>query len=154
MASETVNINFLDRYPSSPVTDARAAMSQLVDKVRNISERHVLTRHGRPVAAIIGLADLRLLEVAHDRARAALTWPDDDLAADEVEDNPIGVSYETAERVEFEDLVRQTLDAVKHDEKLRAMMVGFLEQDDKPSAKTDSSASRHAGKRGEISSHT
>ncbi len=44
-----------------PVTQARAALSDLVNRVVYGGERVVLTRHGRPVAAIVSAADLQRL---------------------------------------------------------------------------------------------
>lgn len=41
-----------------PVTQARAELAELVNRVVYAGERVVLTRHGRPVAAIVSAADL------------------------------------------------------------------------------------------------
>jgi prevent-host-death family protein len=45
-----------------PVTRARADLSDLVNRVAYGGERIALTRHGRPVAAIVSAEDLRRLE--------------------------------------------------------------------------------------------
>jgi prevent-host-death family protein len=44
-----------------PVTQARAELSDLVNRVVYAGERIVLTRHGRAVAAIVSAADLERL---------------------------------------------------------------------------------------------
>ncbi len=44
-----------------PVTQARAELAELVNRVVYGGERVVLTRHGRPVAAIVSAADLEQL---------------------------------------------------------------------------------------------
>ena len=53
-----------------PVTQARSELADLVNRVVYGGERVVLTRHGRPVAALVAAADLELLEAA-DRGDAA-----------------------------------------------------------------------------------
>ena len=53
-----------------PVTQARSELADLVNRVVYGGERVVLTRHGRPVAALVGAADLERLEAA-DRGDAA-----------------------------------------------------------------------------------
>jgi len=45
-----------------PVTQARAELAELVNRVVYGGERVVLTRHGRPVAAIVSAADLHQLD--------------------------------------------------------------------------------------------
>ncbi|EWC60373.1 hypothetical protein UO65_4328 [Actinokineospora spheciospongiae] len=40
-------------------------------KVEHAHERTILTRHGRPVAAVVSIEDLRRLEVAEDEADLA-----------------------------------------------------------------------------------
>jgi prevent-host-death family protein len=47
-----------------PVTQARAELSDLVNRVVYAGERIVLTRHGRAVAAIVSAADLERLTQA------------------------------------------------------------------------------------------
>jgi prevent-host-death family protein len=49
------------------VTQAREDLADLVNRVAYGSERIVLTRHGKPVAALVSREDLALLE-RHDRA--------------------------------------------------------------------------------------
>lgn len=45
-----------------PVTQARADLAELVNRVAYSGERVVLTRHGRPVAALVSAEDLELLD--------------------------------------------------------------------------------------------
>ncbi len=47
-----------------PVTQARAELAELVNRVGYGGERVVLTRHGRPLAALVPAADLEVLEPA------------------------------------------------------------------------------------------
>ncbi|HEY2795586.1 MAG TPA: type II toxin-antitoxin system Phd/YefM family antitoxin [Micromonosporaceae bacterium] len=44
------------------VTEARAELAELVNRVSYGGSRVVLTRHGKPLAAIVSAADLELLE--------------------------------------------------------------------------------------------
>lgn len=45
-----------------PFTEARARLADLVGRVAYGGERVVLTRHGRPAAALVPVADLQRLE--------------------------------------------------------------------------------------------
>jgi len=45
-----------------PVTQARADFAELVNRVSYGGERIVMTRHGKPLAAIVSAADLERLE--------------------------------------------------------------------------------------------
>lgn len=45
-----------------PVTQARAALADLINRVVYGSERVVVTRHGRPLVALVSAADLARLE--------------------------------------------------------------------------------------------
>lgn len=45
-----------------PVTQARAELAELVNRVVYAGERVVLTRHGQPVAALISAGDLQRLD--------------------------------------------------------------------------------------------
>jgi prevent-host-death family protein len=50
-----------------PVTQARADFAELVNRVSYGGERIVMTRHGKPLAAIVPPADLeRLEQLDHD----------------------------------------------------------------------------------------
>jgi prevent-host-death family protein len=53
-----------------PVTQARAELSDLVNRVVYGGERIVLTRHGKAVAAIVSAADLERLAPEPGPARA------------------------------------------------------------------------------------
>jgi prevent-host-death family protein len=57
-----------------PVTQARAELSDLVNRVTYGGERIVLTRHGKAVAAIVSAADLARLGRGEDQAHEQ---PDD-----------------------------------------------------------------------------
>jgi len=50
------------------VTEARDQLGQLVNRAEYNEERIVLTRNGRPVAALVPVAVLRDLEAAEDAA--------------------------------------------------------------------------------------
>jgi prevent-host-death family protein len=45
-----------------PVTQARAALADLINRVVYGSERVVVTRHGKPLVALVSAADLERLE--------------------------------------------------------------------------------------------
>jgi len=47
-----------------PLTQARAELADLVNKVAYGGERVVLTRHGKPLAAIVSADDFAILEQA------------------------------------------------------------------------------------------
>lgn len=51
-----------------PVTQARAELAELVNRVVYGGERVVLTRHGKPLVALVSAADLRRLEEDADPA--------------------------------------------------------------------------------------
>lgn len=76
------------------ISDARESFSTTVNRVAFGGERVVLTRHGRPVAAVVPVEDLELLEAVEDardldEVRAALADP------------------ENRERIGWEELKRQ-----------------------------------------------
>lgn len=45
-----------------PVTQARAALADLINRAVYGGERVVVTRHGKPIAALVSAADLERLE--------------------------------------------------------------------------------------------
>jgi prevent-host-death family protein len=47
-----------------PVTQARAELAELINRVVYGGERVVVTRHGKPLIALVSAADLRQLEEA------------------------------------------------------------------------------------------
>ncbi|CAK0745638.1 Antitoxin (modular protein) [uncultured Gammaproteobacteria bacterium] len=51
---------------------ARAKFSELVNRAAYGQERVVLTRHGKPIAAVVSLADLEALERLEDDRDAGL----------------------------------------------------------------------------------
>lgn len=51
-----------------PISEARDHLGDVVAKAEHAHERVVLTRHGRPVAAVVSIEDLRALEAAEDEA--------------------------------------------------------------------------------------
>ncbi len=63
---------------SVSVTEAREIFSDLLNRVVYAGERVVLKRRGKPLAAIVSMDDLRLLETLEDEldAEAALTAPE------------------------------------------------------------------------------
>ena len=51
-----------------PISNIREDFADTVRRVEYQSERIMLTRHGKPVAALVSVADLELLELLEDRA--------------------------------------------------------------------------------------
>ncbi|MER5220959.1 MULTISPECIES: type II toxin-antitoxin system Phd/YefM family antitoxin [Streptomyces] len=51
-----------------PVTQARAELADLINKVVYGGERVVVTRHGKPLVALVSAADLERLEDLQDPA--------------------------------------------------------------------------------------
>ncbi|MFF8279071.1 type II toxin-antitoxin system Phd/YefM family antitoxin [Streptomyces lateritius] len=54
-----------------PVTQARAELADLINRVVYGDERVVVTRHGKPLVALVSAADLQRLEDAEDQEREA-----------------------------------------------------------------------------------
>ena len=54
-----------------PISEARHHLGEIVSKAEHVQERTVLTHHGKAVAAVISIADLRELEAAEDAADLA-----------------------------------------------------------------------------------
>lgn len=52
-----------------PVTQARAALADLINRVVYGSERVVVTRHGKPLVALVSAADLERLEELNATAK-------------------------------------------------------------------------------------
>ncbi|MFJ8667434.1 type II toxin-antitoxin system Phd/YefM family antitoxin [Streptomyces sp. NPDC093600] len=50
-----------------PVTQARAELADLINRVVYGGERVVVTRHGKPLVALVSAADLERLEADEDR---------------------------------------------------------------------------------------
>jgi len=49
-----------------PVTQARAELADLINRVVYGGERVVVTRHGKPLVALVSAADLERLEESHE----------------------------------------------------------------------------------------
>ena len=72
------------RRPAVPMAEARERLAELVAHVGDGTDAAVLTRHGRPVAALVGLAWLhRFDRVAGQDADAASGWVPSGLLRDE-----------------------------------------------------------------------
>ncbi|MFI6805352.1 type II toxin-antitoxin system Phd/YefM family antitoxin [Streptomyces luteogriseus] len=54
-----------------PVTQARAELADLINRVVYGGERVVVTRHGKPLVALVSADDLRRLEETQELAEAA-----------------------------------------------------------------------------------
>ncbi|MEU6127151.1 type II toxin-antitoxin system Phd/YefM family antitoxin [Streptomyces sp. NPDC047123] len=63
-----------------PVTQARAELAELINRVVYGGERVVVTRHGKPLVALVSAADLERLEGLADAAAEERPFGD---AADE-----------------------------------------------------------------------
>ncbi|MGW2816960.1 type II toxin-antitoxin system Phd/YefM family antitoxin [Streptomyces sp. NPDC001415] len=50
-----------------PVTQARAELAELINRVVYGGERVVVTRHGKPLVALVSAADLEKLEAAPEQ---------------------------------------------------------------------------------------
>jgi len=58
-----------DQYVNElPLSNARESLADVVNRIRFGGERIALTRHGRPVAALVPVADAELLERLEDAA--------------------------------------------------------------------------------------
>lgn len=62
-----------DTPDSLPVSDARARIAEVVGAAQHAGTRTVLTKHGRPVAAVVPIADLDRLRELDDAGRARET---------------------------------------------------------------------------------
>ena len=67
----------------------RQNLSKIIDGVRVEGERILVTQHGRPVAAVIGVEDLELLQLLEDRmdvaeARHRMKEPADKVSLEEL----------------------------------------------------------------------
>ncbi|NEB77971.1 type II toxin-antitoxin system Phd/YefM family antitoxin [Streptomyces sp. SID14478] len=58
-----------------PVTQARAELAELINRVVYGGERVVVTRHGKPLVAFVSAADLERLEALGEPAAASAEEP-------------------------------------------------------------------------------
>ncbi|MFF3486592.1 type II toxin-antitoxin system Phd/YefM family antitoxin [Streptomyces sp. NPDC002701] len=68
-----------------PVTQARAELADLINRVVYGAERVVVTRHGKPLVALVSAADLERLEkldaVGDDRVISSVSVPRETASA-------------------------------------------------------------------------
>lgn len=64
-----------------PVTEARATLADLVERVSQYGQRVILTRHKRPAAVLVSMPDLATLHAADAEAHASLSWPDPNIVS-------------------------------------------------------------------------
>lgn len=71
-----------------PITEAKARISGLVERLLNLKEHIVITKHGRPVAALIPYEDWEELTASKAGGLASAPPPaqDDDAAIDAMVD--------------------------------------------------------------------
>ena len=70
-------------------SSVRQNLSKIIDAVRVTGERILVTQHRRPVAAVIGVEDLELLQLLEDRmdvteARRRMKEPTDKVSLEEL----------------------------------------------------------------------
>ena len=71
------------------VSMVRQNLSKIIDGIRVDGERILVTQHGRPVAAVIDVEDLKLLQLLEDRmdvaeARRRMKEPADTVSSEEL----------------------------------------------------------------------
>ncbi len=71
------------------VSSARRKFSKIIDAVRVAGERILVTQHGRPAAAVIGVEDLELLQRLEDcmdvaEARRRMKEPADKVSLEDL----------------------------------------------------------------------
>jgi prevent-host-death family protein len=65
--------------PSISVANVKSHLSEIIAKSAHGHERFIITRRDKPVAAIVSLDDLKILEQYQERqglATVASSWPD------------------------------------------------------------------------------
>ena len=65
--------------PSISVANAKSHLSEIIAKSAHGHERFIITRRDKPVAAIVSLDDLKIIEQYQERqglAAVASSWPD------------------------------------------------------------------------------
>ena len=76
---------------STPLTQARNRLSEIVDEVTSTGSEFVITRHGKPAAVVMGFEDyeslIETLNILSDsETMKALAEAEDDLAAERLVD--------------------------------------------------------------------
>jgi len=66
---------------SIPLTEAKARISALVERLINLKEPIMITRHGKPVAALIPYEDWEKMSASGSEGLAAVPPPADDRDA-------------------------------------------------------------------------
>ncbi|WP_136443966.1 type II toxin-antitoxin system Phd/YefM family antitoxin [Pacificoceanicola onchidii] len=120
------------RYPTVSVSDARATIATLVDRVNEMGERVIITRHGDARAAVIPIPDLLTLEGADAQAQAAMDWPGEGIGVPESAE-PLGQAIQpppedTMLEAEIEQLVRETTYALLHNPGLQDVLATFADR--------------------------
>lgn len=64
---------------SVPLTKAKARISALVERLINVKEHVVITKHGKPVAALIPYEDWEKLAASRSGGLASVPPPTDDF---------------------------------------------------------------------------
>ncbi|MFD7468623.1 type II toxin-antitoxin system Phd/YefM family antitoxin [Streptomyces tendae] len=81
-----------------PVTQARAELADLINRVVYGGERVVVTRHGKPLVALVSAADLERLEEIQDspdgRVVTSVATVNDPAAATPREPHRFGIAAE------------------------------------------------------------
>ncbi len=75
--------------PTVSVADAKSHLSELIAKSSYGHERFIITRRNKPVAALVSLKDLQIIEQHIERQGLAVTagkWEGFDEVADSIED--------------------------------------------------------------------
>ncbi len=79
-----------------PITEAKARISGLVERLLNVKEHVVITKHGRPVAALLPYEDWEELTAAKAGGLASVPLPAGDN--DDAVDALIEAAYEARTR--------------------------------------------------------
>jgi prevent-host-death family protein len=75
--------------PKVSVAEAKSHLSELIARSAHGHERFVITRRNRPVAALVSVEDLQIIEQHRERqglAAVAGSWPDFDEVAEALGD--------------------------------------------------------------------
>lgn len=75
--------------PQVSVAQAKSHLSELIAKSAHGHERFIITRRDKPVAALVSLEDLKIIEQHQERqglATVASSWPDFEEVAEALTD--------------------------------------------------------------------